>query len=123
MNVTHSGSFHNLDRWMSRVSNIDPLDILHKYGREGVTRLSMATPYYTGQTASSWNYAIDRTSQGYSIQWFNTERSEGVPVVILLQYGHATRNGGYVQGIDFINEPTRRIFEKMAQELWKEVRP
>ncbi len=120
--IKQTGSWDDTAKWMAKNANQDPMSILKKYGEEGVSRLSVSTPVESGKTASSWEYAIDETKEGYTIRWYNTNKPDGVPVVILLQYGHGTKDGGYVQGRDFINGPTRAVFDRMASELWKEVK-
>lgn len=90
----------------------------------GVDALSAATPRDTGESASKWQYRVIRNHRWPGIEWYNTNESgaTGVPVVILIQYGHATRDGGFVQGRDFINPAMKPIFEKIQTELWKKVR-
>ena len=94
---------------------------LNQYGRRGVDALSAATPIDSGKTASSWNYEIHRSKDLVEIVWTNSNVNDGAPIVILLQYGHATGNGGYVQGYDFINPAIRPIFDEIEKDLWKEV--
>lgn len=95
---------------------------LHKYGAEGVAALSASTPKDTGETAGSWNYRIKHSKNGLTIEWYNTNIvGHGVPVALLLQYGHATKNGCWIEGTDFINPATQPIFDRMAKEVWAEV--
>lgn len=94
---------------------------LSKYGQIGVNALAAATPLDSGQTASSWTYEIIQGSGKYSIVWSNTNVVNGRPIAVLLQYGHATRNGGWVEGRDFINPALRPIFDKIVAEAWMEV--
>jgi hypothetical protein len=117
----HKGNFNNTERFLQRAKSIDYLSILKKYGQEGVNALSMATPTDSGLTASSWSYEIESRNGIFIITWNNSNVVDGVPVAILIQYGHATRGGGYVQGYDYINPAIRPIFEKIASESWKEV--
>lgn len=95
--------------------------LLNKYGQDGVMALSAATPVDTGKTSDSWDYEITMDNKGFGITWTNSNAPGGIPVVILLQYGHATKNGHLVQGIDFINPAMKPIFDKMANDIWKEV--
>lgn len=95
---------------------------LDKYGQRGVEALRNATPVDTGLTAKSWYYKIVRKEGSVSIQWYNSNIQDGVPIAVILQYGHATGTGGYVQGIDYINPALHPIFDKIVQEAWKEVR-
>lgn len=95
--------------------------ILSKYGEMGVLALSRATPEDSGETARSWSYEIEKTGSGYSLVWKNSHVNKGVPIAIILQYGHGTRNGGYVQGRDYINPALRPIFDGIAADSWKEM--
>lgn len=103
------------------MSKRDYLKILHRFGREGVTALSQATPYDTGLTSQSWDYEVTTTRDSYVITWTNSNVVNGVPIAIILRYGHGTGTGGYVQGRDYINPAIRPIFDKFADEAWKEV--
>lgn len=122
---THKGNFNKLETFLSKVIHIKPVirRILDKYGKLGVEALREATPKDTGKTADSWTYEIVEEKNGnLKIVWHNTNiANDWVPVAILLQYGHATGNGGYVQGRDYINPAIESIFNKMADEAWKEV--
>lgn len=95
--------------------------ILERYGRRGVDALSAATPKDTGLTASSWYYEVFESDNVYKLTFFNSNINKGVPIALVLQYGHGTRNGGYVEGIDYINPALRPIFEDLAEKVWKEV--
>jgi hypothetical protein len=119
--IKQSGNFNNTDKFLKRVSMSNYLHIFEKYGREGIAALALVTPIDSGVTSDSWGYKIKRTSKGISIAWTNSHIVAGVPIVILLQYGHGTRNGGYVQGTDFINPAIRPIFDKMSLDIWREV--
>lgn len=116
----HRGSFKNTEHILNKKKNYS--QIFHKYGRLGVQALSQATPVDTGETSRSWKYDIVE-SKGYTkLIWSNTNlTTNGIPVAILLQYGHATRSGSYIQGQDFINPALKHIFDELANELWKEV--
>ena len=117
----HQGSFKNTFNFLNRMSKIDIRQKLEPYGRLGVQALSSATPIDSGETANSWNYEIRQTKGTTSITWTNDNVINGVPVVILIEYGHATRNGGYVQGREFINPTIQPIFDKIANDIWNEV--
>lgn len=93
--------------------------VLEECGREGVAALSAATPVESSLTANSWDYEIRSTGNGYQIDWINTNVHEGVPIAVILQYGHGTGRGGYVQGRDYINPAMRPIFDKLADKAWK----
>ena len=95
---------------------------MDKYGRQGVEALSSATPRDTGLTASSWSYEIIRKHNSARIIFKNSNvTSEGTPIAILIQYGHATKNGAWVEGIDYINPALKPVFEGMADNIWREV--
>ena len=115
------GDFSKLTRYFERVKKAAKLSNLDKYGREGVAALASATPVDAGKTASSWNYKIEYSDGSVSITFNNTNINKGVPIAIILQYGHGTRNGGWVQGRDYINPAIRPIFDKIADNAWKEV--
>lgn len=115
------GSFKNIERFLDKMQKKEFFQRLNQYGRRGVDALSAATPIDSGKTASSWNYEIHRSKDLVEIVWTNSNVNDGVPIVILLQYGHATGNSGYVQGYDFINPAIRPIFDEIEKDLWKEV--
>ena len=116
------GDFSHLNGYLERLKEGFNLGILNRYGEEGVKALADATPKDTGLTSRSWEYKIVRGEGSVSITFNNTNFQNGVPIAIILQYGHATRNGGYVQGIDYINPAIRPIFERIAEEAWEEVK-
>lgn len=115
------GDFSKLTRFFERAKEVVKLGELDKYGREGVAALSSATPVDTGKTASSWYYGINHQNGAASINFYNSNVNDGVPIAIILQYGHGTRNGSWVEGIDYINPAMRPIFNKIANDAWKEV--
>ena len=115
------GDFSKLSRYLERVKEAAKLGILDKYGREGVAALSSATPVESGKTASSWYYEIKRQNGSVLIAFNNSNINKGVPIAIVLQYGHGTGTGGWVQGRDYINPAIRPIFDKIADDAWKEV--
>lgn len=122
--ITSHGSFKKTINFLNKATNICSIDILSKYGEMGVKALMEATPVDTGKTANSWSYDINKTNNGYSISWSNSNLSDGdsgPPVVVLLYYGHITRQGGYVEGRDFITPAIRPIFDKIAEDAWKEM--
>lgn len=116
-----NGNFSNLSITLKRMKRFMDNISLEKYGKEGVTALASATPVDTGLTANSWNYKIEQTKNSVSITFYNTNIQNGVPIAIILQYGHGTRNGGWVQGRDYINPAIQPIFDKIAENAWKEV--
>lgn len=117
----HRGSFDRSQRFLGRMWNKNYQPILQKYAMEGTRVLSSATPRDSGQTANSWDYEIITKRNGFIINWTNSHLVEGIPVVILLQYGHGTKSGTFVEGRDFINPAMRPIFDQLAENLWKEV--
>lgn len=115
------GDFSKLTRYLERVNKAAKISDLDKYGREGVAALASATPVDTGKTASSWNYKIEHKNGSIAIVFNNTNINEGVPIAIILQYGHGTRNGGWVEGRDYINPAIQPIFDKITENAWREV--
>lgn len=121
ISVKTTGDFNNITRFLNAMNKRDARSILNKYGARGVELLEKATPIKTGKTASSWRYEIHYSNGKYELVWLNDNVNNGVNIAIILQYGHGTRNGGYVTGIDYINPVIRSVFEEMAEELWREV--
>lgn len=119
--VKHKGDFNKTENFLRRISKTDFRHILEKYGREGVAALAAATPVESGLTASSWSYEISISNGRYVISWSNSNVNKGVPIAIILQYGHGTRNGGWVEGRDYINPAIQPIFDKIVAEAWREV--
>ena len=115
------GDFKKLNSYLERLEEVIKLGKLNKYGERGVSALASATPVDTGLTASSWQYSINREKDSVSISFENTNINNGVSIAILLQYGDGTRNGGYVQGRDYINPAIQPLFDQIAEEAWKEV--
>lgn len=119
--VTHTGSYSNIDKFLKFITQEKYLRSIYRYAKKGVEALSNATPVDSGKTASSWNSEIIIGTNSINIYWNNDNINKGVNIAVILQYGHGTRNGGYVQGRDYINPAIRPVFDKMAEELWKEV--
>lgn len=117
----HKGNLKKTTKFLERTLKGDYLKNLDKFGREGVAALALATPVDTGKTAESWDYRIEKTNFGTKIIWTNSNVNNGVNIAIILQYGHGTNHGGYVQGRDYINPAIRPIFDKIADNAWKEV--
>lgn len=117
----HKGDFSKLTRYLERVKGVVHLGVLDKYGREGVAALASATPVDSGLTASSWYYKVENKNGRCSITFHNSNIQNGVPIAIILQYGHGTRNGGWVQGRDYINPAIQPIFDKITNDAWREV--
>ena len=117
----HKGSFKNTEAFLNRNKKMDVYKILTSYAEQGVETLRENTPKDSGETADSWSYEIVESARGYRIYWRNSHVNKGIPIAILIQYGHGTGTGGYVQGRDFINPAIQLIFDKIADEAWKEV--
>lgn len=118
---THKGNFSRVNRFFEKALNAVKLGELDKYGRQGVDALASATPRDTGRTAESWKYEITRSNGSATITWFNTNENKGVNIAIILQYGHGTRNGGFVRGRDYINPAIQPVFDQIAESAWKEI--
>ena len=115
------GDFSKLTNFLEKAKEAVKLGDLDKYGREGVAALASATPIDSGLTADSWYYKITNKNGSASITFYNSNIQNGCPIAIILQYGHGTRNGGWVQGRDYINPAIQPIFDQIANEAWKEV--
>lgn len=120
--VKSTGDFSKATTYLTKLTKgVNVEQILDKYGREGVQLLSSATPVDTGLTAKSWHYKITAKAGRYELQFYNSNIQNGVPIAIILQYGHGTGTGGWVQGIDYINPALRPLFDKITDEIWREV--
>lgn len=121
ISYTVKGSFKNLEAFLGKMSKADIFAALDVYAQEGVRALRAATPVDSGVTASSWGTKVEKTRGSYTISWTNTHIVSGVPIAIILQYGHGTGTGGYVAGRDYINPAMKPIFDKIAEQAWKVV--
>lgn len=119
---THKGNWANTEKWLARLGSGDMYKGLEALAKEGVTALRNSTPVRSGVAASSWGYEIVKDRGGVTIAWTNTDTESGFPIVVMLQYGHGTGTGGYVQGEDFINPAIRPIFNRISDEVWKKVK-
>lgn len=119
--IVCSPKFKKTDTYLERLKEVFRSGLLDKYGKMGVQALADATPKDSGKTAESWVYKIERKNHVIYLTWSNTNFNDGVPIAVVLQYGHATRNGGWVEGIDYINPAMQPIFQQIAEEAWKEV--
>lgn len=115
------GNFSKLTRYLEKAKEVVKLGDLDRYGRAGVAALASATPVASGATANSWYYKITYKNGSATISFHNSNIQNGVPIAIILQYGHGTRNGGWVEGRDYINPAIRPVFEKIANDAWEEV--
>jgi len=115
------GDFSKFSKYLEKAKNAVRLGDLDKYGREGVAALASATPVDSGETANSWYYQITRNGGSVSIEFLNSHINKGVPIAIILQYGHGTGTGGWVQGRDYINPAIQPLFDRIANDAWREV--
>lgn len=119
--ITSKGDFNRTFRFLNKMEKFSVEKTLKKYGQMGVDALASATPIDSGVTANSWGYEIVTSKEGATIHWTNTNQNRGVYIAVILQYGHGTGTGGYVQGRDYINPAIRPVFDKIAEEAWMEV--
>ena len=118
---SHKGDFSKTIRFLKNAKKAIRLEALDKYGKEGVSALASATPVDSGKTANSWHYKIIKQKGLVRITFYNSNMQNGAPIAIILQYGHGTSNGGWVQGRDYINPAIQPIFDKITDQAWKEV--
>lgn len=119
--IKHRGNFEKTDRFLKRMARHEIMNVLDEFGKMGVEYLAERTPKETGKTANSWSYEVKRGFRKYSIIWSNSNVNDGVPIAVIIQYGHGTGNGGYVEGIDYINPAMKPVFKAIAEAVWKEV--
>ena len=119
--ITSKGDLSKTYNFLKKISSQKFLNKIKEYGEKGVEALSNATPVDTGKTAASWSYKVVTTNNSITITWTNSNVVKGVPIAIILQYGHGTRNGGWVEGRDYINPAIQPIFDEIKNEIWREV--
>lgn len=119
--IRQKGSFKRVNNYLERVKGVFNISILDKYGKAGVDALAKATPVDTGLTASSWYYEVNRYKESVRLTFFNSNIQNGVPIAIVLQYGHDNGQGYWIEGIDYINPALKTVFTNLADEAWKEV--
>lgn len=119
--VKHSGSFNKAEKFLEKMTRHEYMATLRRYGQLGVDALEQATPKDSGVTAGSWSYEIENKRHNYRIYWKNSSTNEGENIALLLQMGHGTGMGAYIEGIDYINPALKNVFDDMARDLWKEV--
>lgn len=119
--LTSKGDFSKLTGYLERAKEAMHLGVLDKYGRLGVRALAEATPKDSGKTASSWSYRVERKDGSACLAFYNSNVNKGVPIALILQYGHGTGTGGWVQGTDYINPSIKPVFDNLAEEVWREV--
>ena len=117
----HKGDFSKTSRYLAKAKKAVKIKDLDRFGKEGVAALASATPVDTGLTANSWYYQVEHTNGSAKINFYNSNIQNGVPIAIILQYGHGTKNGGWVQGKDYINPAIQPLFDKIAENAWREV--
>lgn len=115
------GDFSKITRYLNKVEKAAKLDILSKYGQQGINALASATPVETGLTANSWYFEVSNQNGSATISYFNSHVNKGVCIAIILQYGHGTGTGGWVEGRDYINPAIQPVFDKIVEDAWKEV--
>lgn len=121
--IWSKGDYEKLNSYLKKLDRNEKFKFLDKYGEMGVEALSSATPKDSGKTASSWSYKIERIGKNkIKIGWYNNNTVKDVNIAVILQYGHATGTGGYVQGRDYINPAMRDIFDSIVDEAWEEVK-
>lgn len=119
--VTSQGDFSKTQKFLAKLARPNIIERLKAYGSMGVDALSAATPKDSGKTAGSWGYEVEQSGKTYSIVWTNTNVVQGVPIAVILQYGHGTGTGGYVKGRDYINPAIQPIMNRIAEDVWKVV--
>lgn len=119
--IESQGDWKLTRNWFDKMTKLDLALIMNQFGKEGVSALAAATPSKSGLTSKSWNYEVTRNGNNWKITWTNSNVNHGVNIAVILQYGHGTRNGGYVVGRDYINPAIRPVFDKIAKKAWKEV--
>lgn len=122
IDLESSGSFDNLEKFLLRMTTKNWYDKLDQYGQQGVAALSAATPVGEGLTRDSWKYRIVSTRTGKSIEWYNTHVEGGEQIAILIQYGHGTRQGGYVEGRDYVNPALKPVFDQISIDIERQVK-
>lgn len=115
------GDFSKLDSYLNNLKGLFSRSDLDKYGKRGVEALSSATPYDSGNTAGSWYYKINKNGSSLTLEFCNSNVNKGVPIAIILQYGHGTGTGGWIEGRDYINPAIQPIFDEILNDVWKEV--
>nr|DAF60733.1 MAG TPA: type I neck protein [Siphoviridae sp. ctYsl40]DAP96705.1 MAG TPA: type I neck protein [Caudoviricetes sp.] len=117
-----SGSYSSTTTWLQRLGRMSIEQQLARYGAKGVKALASSTPVETGKTASSWSYSVTRKGDTWILSWENTNVVRGVPIAIILQYGHVTGTGGWVQGRDYINPAIKPLMDEIAEGVWRTVK-
>lgn len=119
--ISPKGDFSKTYKYLKNIEDALKNGEFDKYGKMGVEALTNATPRDTGKTANSWEYRVVRMRTRVKLEWYNTNENDNVNIAVLIQYGHTTKSGGYVRGIDYINPAMKPIFDEIADKLWKEI--
>lgn len=117
ISITQHGDFSKLDTYLNNLKSVFKMTDWDAYGKQGVEALSAATPIDSGETASSWYYKIERTDTSITLKFLNSNVNDGVPIAIILQYGHGTGTGGWIAGYDYINPAIQPIFDEMLSKM------
>lgn len=117
----HRGDLKKTEQFLRHAEKGDYYKNLSALAQKGVDALASATPKDTGATASQWAYKIEKTNSSCKITWVNNNINKGVSIALILQYGHGTGTGGYVEGRDYINPAIKPVFDQIAEDVWKEV--
>lgn len=121
ISLSSSGSFDNTERFLRQIKDGNIFSQLTRFGQEGVNALAAATPKESGETANAWSFEIKKESGSWSIIWSNNHVVDGAPIAVMLQHGHGTGTGGYVEGRDYINPALSPVFDRIAEEAWRVV--
>jgi hypothetical protein len=121
ISLSADGSFDSTERWLRSLQKLDISKIVQQAAQRGVDALARATPKESGRAASSWSYEVVKANGSITIGWKNSDIENGYPVALMIQYGHGTGTGGWIQGRDFINPAMRPIFDEIAETVWKAV--
>lgn len=119
--IESKGEWKNTRKFLKFIQTWEVKHILEKYAEEGLRSLTDATPSESGKTAECWDYEVEASASSGAIHWTNTNINDGVNIALIIQYGHGLRQGGYVEGTDYINPAIKPVFEALAEEAWKEV--
>lgn len=122
MSLSWQGDYRATKRWMDKMEAGSVADVLRSCGEKGIEALSVATPVRTGKTAASWGFEAKTSSKGVTLTWTNSNVVNGVPIAIILQYGHGTGTGGYVHGRDYINPAMRPVFDEIESRISRMLR-
>ena len=121
ISLKSKGDFKKTEKFLKTSLGRDWMSVLDKFGQKGVDALRANTPIDSGETKNSWSYEIIQNGSRISIYWKNSNINQGVNIAVILQYGHGTRTGGWVEGKDYINPALKLIFDELADSAWKAI--